>query len=159
MMIFRILDRSPRRLSMACESGSLDPVARMARPFFLRARGLRAFTPFIEYSPTSWRLIGSSRSTFQVTVTRRAGRTSCRLRRWAPFSSGVFVSLAVGGGAVRVDLAAGDLKNVIATPKGAFAAMNGADVMADYLTQAGKLTPAAVIEDFRLASTGKRFED
>src|SRR5271154_913927 len=72
---------------------------------------------------------------------------------------GVFVSLAVGGGAVRVDLAAGDLKNVIATPKGAFAAMNGADVMADYLMQAGKLTPAAIIEDFRLASAGKRFED
>jgi len=72
---------------------------------------------------------------------------------------GGFVSLAVGGGAVRVDLAAGDLKNVIATPKGTFAAMNGADVMADYLTQAGKLTPAAIIEDFRLASAGKRFED
>ena len=72
---------------------------------------------------------------------------------------GVFASLAVGGGAVRVDLAAGDLKNVIGTPKGTFAAMNGADVMADYLTQAGKLTPAAVIEDFRAASAGTRFEE
>ena len=72
---------------------------------------------------------------------------------------GIFVSLAVGGGAVRVDLAAGELKNVIATAKGTFAAMNGADVMADYLTQAGKLTPAAIIEDFRMASAGKRFEE
>ena len=53
-------------------------------------------------------------------------------------------------------LAAGDLKNVLGTPKGAFAALNGTNVMADYLRQAGKLTSAAIIiEDFRVASAAR----
>ena len=71
---------------------------------------------------------------------------------------GLFESLAVGGAATRVDLAAGALKDVIASPKGAFAAINGADAVSDYLTQAAKITPPAIIDDFRAASAGPRFE-
>jgi|HubBroStandDraft_5_1064220.scaffolds.fasta_scaffold16253_2 pimeloyl-ACP methyl ester carboxylesterase len=71
----------------------------------------------------------------------------------------LFESLAVGGAATRVDLAAGSLKNLIASPKGAFAAINGADAVSDYLTQAAQITPPAIIDDFRHASAGRRFED
>jgi pimeloyl-ACP methyl ester carboxylesterase len=72
---------------------------------------------------------------------------------------GLFESVAVGGAATRVDLAAGALKNVIASPKGAFATIDGADAVADYLAQAALLTPRAIIDDFRAASAGQRFEN
>jgi len=71
----------------------------------------------------------------------------------------LFESLSVGGAATRVDLAAGVLRQVIASPQGAFAALDGADVVRDYLSQAEKITPRAVVEDFRAASAGRRFED
>jgi pimeloyl-ACP methyl ester carboxylesterase len=72
---------------------------------------------------------------------------------------GLFQSLAVGGAATRVDLAGGRLKDIIASPKGAFAAIDGADAVSNYLTQASQITPAAIIDDFRRASAGRRFED
>jgi pimeloyl-ACP methyl ester carboxylesterase len=72
---------------------------------------------------------------------------------------GLFESLAVGGAATRVDLAAGRLKDLIASPKGAFAAVDGADAVSSYLAQAAQTTTPAIIEDFRLASAGQRFEN
>jgi pimeloyl-ACP methyl ester carboxylesterase len=71
----------------------------------------------------------------------------------------LFESLAVGGAATRVDLASGRLKDIIASPKGAFAAIDGADAVSRYLTDAARTTPSAVIDDFRRASKGRRFED
>jgi hypothetical protein len=71
----------------------------------------------------------------------------------------MFESLALAGAGTRVDLAAGVLRDVIVSPKGAFAAIDGADAVADYLTNAGQTTPQAVIGDFRAASAGQRFED
>ncbi len=71
----------------------------------------------------------------------------------------LFESLAVGGAATRVNLAAGVLREVIASPQGAFAAINGSDAVHDYLSQAAQITPSAIVDDFRAASAGRRFED
>jgi pimeloyl-ACP methyl ester carboxylesterase len=71
----------------------------------------------------------------------------------------LFESLVLGGAAVRVDLAAGSLKDLIHSPAGAFANIDGADRVKNYLTQAAQLTPAVIIEDFRAASAGRRFEE
>lgn len=71
----------------------------------------------------------------------------------------LFESLVLGSGAMRVDLAAGSLKDLIQSPAGAFAAVDGADRMKGYLTHAAELTPAGIIDDFRAASAGRRFED
>lgn len=73
--------------------------------------------------------------------------------------STIFESLVLGGGAMRVDLAAGSLKDLIHSPTGAFANIDGADRVANYLTHAAQLTPAAIVEDFRAASAGRRFEE
>src|SRR5258705_1976933 len=72
---------------------------------------------------------------------------------------GLFESLAVGGAATRVDLAGGRLRDLIASPKGAFAAIDGAEAVSGYLTQAAQITPQAIIDDFRQASAEQRFED
>ena len=71
---------------------------------------------------------------------------------------GLFESLAVGSAATRVGLAAGVLKDLIASPSGAFATIDGADAVSDYLTRAAQFTPPAVIDDLRAASAGPRFE-
>ncbi len=71
----------------------------------------------------------------------------------------LFESLVLGGGATRIDLAAGRLRDLIASPQGAFAAVDGATAVADYLNQAKDNTPPEVIEDFRAASAGRRFEE
>src|SRR6202021_397577 len=68
-----------------------------------------------------------------------------------------FESLVLGSGAMRVDLAAGSVNDLIHSPAGAFPAIDGADRMKNYLTHAAELTPAAIIEDFRAASAGGRF--
>ncbi|HVA15762.1 MAG TPA: alpha/beta fold hydrolase, partial [Stellaceae bacterium] len=70
-----------------------------------------------------------------------------------------FESLVLGGGAMRVDLAAGSLKDLIHSPAGSFAAIDGADRVRNYLMHAAELTPAAIIDDFRAASAGRRFEE
>jgi pimeloyl-ACP methyl ester carboxylesterase len=71
----------------------------------------------------------------------------------------LFESLVIGGGAVRVDLAAGQLKAIINSPPGSFANIDGALGVKDYLEAAAQLTPPAIIEDFRAASSGRRLED
>lgn len=71
----------------------------------------------------------------------------------------LFAGLAVGGAATRVDLAGPVLRSAIDSPKGAFAAIDGANAVADYLAQAAHLTPPAIIDDFRAASAGQRFEN
>jgi len=71
----------------------------------------------------------------------------------------LFESLVLGGGAMRADLAAGVLKDTIYSPTGAFSNIDGAEVVKEYLAQAAQLTPAAVIEDLRAASAGRRFEE
>jgi pimeloyl-ACP methyl ester carboxylesterase len=70
-----------------------------------------------------------------------------------------FESLVLGSGAIRVDLAAGSLKDLIHSPPCAFADIDGADRVKNYLIHAAQLTPAAIIEDFRGASAGRRFEE
>ena len=71
----------------------------------------------------------------------------------------LFERLALGGAATRVDLAGGALKDAIASPKGAFATIDGADAVSQYLSQASQITPPDIIEDFRRASAGQRFEN
>src|SRR5882724_2886677 len=70
----------------------------------------------------------------------------------------LFESLVIGGAAMRPDLAAGQLKDIINSPIGALADL-GADGVKSYLDQAAQLTPAAIIEDFRSASAGRRLEE
>jgi pimeloyl-ACP methyl ester carboxylesterase len=69
-----------------------------------------------------------------------------------------FESLVIGGGAMRADLAAGTLKDLIFSPEG-YLAEAGAEGVKPYLEQAGLLTPAVIIDDFRAASTGRRLEE
>ena len=72
----------------------------------------------------------------------------------------LFESLVVGGGAANADLATGQLKEIIATPAGAFSHIDGGAVGLGFVTQASlRDVPAAVLEDYRLASAGRRFED
>ena len=71
----------------------------------------------------------------------------------------LFESLSVGGGATRIDLAGERLGSLIDSPQAAFSAIDGAQAVSEYLSQAAQITPAAVIEDFRAASAGPRFEN
>ena len=71
----------------------------------------------------------------------------------------LFESLVIGGGAARVDLAAGQLKDIIHSPPGTFANIDGALGVKSYLDDAAKITPQAIIADFRAASSGRRLED
>jgi pimeloyl-ACP methyl ester carboxylesterase len=70
----------------------------------------------------------------------------------------LFESLVIGSAAMQPNLAAGVLKDLIYSPTG-FLADVGADGVKSYLEHAGLLTPAAIIEDFRAASAGRRFEE
>ena len=70
----------------------------------------------------------------------------------------LFESLVIGGAAMQPDLAAGVLKDLIYSPTG-FLAEVGADGVKSYLEHAAQLTPSAIIEDFRSASAGRRFEE
>ncbi|QGZ93704.1 alpha/beta fold hydrolase [Terricaulis silvestris] len=71
----------------------------------------------------------------------------------------LFESIALGSGALRAEMAAGVLYDLIHSPTGAFATVDGAEAVGDYLKHASELTPAPIIEDFRKASAGRRFED
>jgi pimeloyl-ACP methyl ester carboxylesterase len=71
----------------------------------------------------------------------------------------LFESLIIGGGAMAPDMAAGVLKDLINSPVGAFAQVDGAVGVKDYLDHAAQLTPKPIIDDFRAASAGRRFED
>jgi pimeloyl-ACP methyl ester carboxylesterase len=70
----------------------------------------------------------------------------------------LFESLVIGGGAMRPELAAGALKDLIFSPTG-YLVQIGADGMKPYLEQAAQLTPPAIIEDFRAASAGSRLDE
>jgi pimeloyl-ACP methyl ester carboxylesterase len=70
----------------------------------------------------------------------------------------LFESLVIGGGAMRPDLAGGSLKELIFSPTESLATV-GSDGVKSYLEQAALLTPAAIIEDFRAASSGRRLEE
>jgi pimeloyl-ACP methyl ester carboxylesterase len=70
----------------------------------------------------------------------------------------LFESLVIGGAAMQPDLAAGVLKDLIYSPTGYLAEV-GADGVKTYLEHAAQLTPSAIIEDFRSASAGRRFEE
>jgi pimeloyl-ACP methyl ester carboxylesterase len=71
----------------------------------------------------------------------------------------LFESLIIGGGAMRANMAAGPLRDLINSPGGSFGQINGAVAVKDYLDHASQLTPQPIIEDFRSASSGRRFED
>ena len=70
----------------------------------------------------------------------------------------LFESLVIGGGAMRPELAAGSLKDLIFSPTG-FLVQVGADGVKPYLEHAAQLTPPAIIEDFRAASSGSRLDE
>src|SRR4029077_12321551 len=70
----------------------------------------------------------------------------------------LFESIVIGGAAMQPDLAAGVLKDLIYSPTG-FLAEVGADGVKSYLEHAELLTPTAIIEDFRAASAGRRFDE
>ncbi len=70
----------------------------------------------------------------------------------------LFESLVVGGGAMRPDLAAGSLKDLIFSPTG-YLVNIGADGVKPYLDHAAQLTPPAIIEYFRAASAGARLDE
>ena len=70
----------------------------------------------------------------------------------------LFESLVIGGGAMRPELAAGSLKDLIFSPTG-FLVQVGADGVKSYLEHAARLTPPAIIEDFRAASSGSRLDE
>ena len=69
-----------------------------------------------------------------------------------------FESLVIGGGAMRTDLAEGALKDLIFSPTGYLSEI-GADGIKPYLEQAALLTPGAIIDDFRAASSGHRLDE
>jgi pimeloyl-ACP methyl ester carboxylesterase len=72
----------------------------------------------------------------------------------------LFESLVVGGGATSPDLAAGQLKDLIASEPGAFAEIDGAPIGVEFVSQSARIAPPpAVLEDYRQASAGKRFEE
>ena len=70
----------------------------------------------------------------------------------------LFESLVIGGGAMRPDLAAGALRDLIFSPTG-YLLQFGADGVKPYLEHAAQLTPPAIIEDFRAASSGSRLDE
>ena len=72
----------------------------------------------------------------------------------------LFESLVVGSGATSPDLAASHLKDLINSPVGAFAETEGGDFAAGFVSQSAmRETPSAVLDDYRLSSAGRRFED
>ena len=73
---------------------------------------------------------------------------------------GLFESLVIGGGAAKVDLAGGQLRELIGSPAGALANIEGGAIGTEFVQKSAlREVPAAVLEDYRLASAGRRFED
>src|SRR3989475_1567416 len=72
----------------------------------------------------------------------------------------LFESVVVGDGATSPELADAGLKELIESPASAFASAEGGDIGAGFVTQSAAIkTPAAVLEDYRLSSAGRRFEE
>jgi len=73
---------------------------------------------------------------------------------------GLFVSLVVGSGATDPELAGAGLKDLIKAPAGALDDVEGGAVAVQFITQSAAVaTPAAVLEDYRLSSAGRRFAE
>lgn len=71
----------------------------------------------------------------------------------------LFESIVVGGGAVSTDLASGSLKDLTHSPRDYFATVEGGDVAVQFVTgSAAVTTPAAVLEDYRASSAGRRLD-
>ena len=71
----------------------------------------------------------------------------------------LFESVVVGAGGTSAELAGPGLKELIESPAGAFANAEGGDIGAGFVTQSAAIkTPAPVLEDYRLSSAGRRFE-
>ena len=65
----------------------------------------------------------------------------------------LFESLTVGSGAASPELTAGALRDIIATPPGAFLQADGGGIATSFVTDsAARPPPAAVLEDYRLAN-------
>jgi pimeloyl-ACP methyl ester carboxylesterase len=72
----------------------------------------------------------------------------------------LFESLVGGSGATDANLAGPELRAIIDSPPGYFETMDGGDIAVSFVTQsAAHPTPPAVLEDYRLSSAGRRFED
>jgi pimeloyl-ACP methyl ester carboxylesterase len=72
----------------------------------------------------------------------------------------LFESLVIGSGATSPDLAASHLTDLINSPIGAFAETEGGAIGAGFVSRSAmRETPSAVLEDYRLSSAGRRFED
>jgi pimeloyl-ACP methyl ester carboxylesterase len=70
----------------------------------------------------------------------------------------LFESLVVGGGAAKVELAGGALKNIIEAPDGALDNSEGGDIAVQaVLRHAATPPPKAVLDDYRVSSAGRRF--
>ena len=71
----------------------------------------------------------------------------------------LFESLIVGSGAASLELTAGALKDIVASPPGAFVQTDGGAIATSFVSDsAARPTPAAVLEDYRLSAAGSRFE-
>lgn len=71
----------------------------------------------------------------------------------------LFESLVVGSGATKVELAAGGLVDLIASPTGAFAGQQGGDIAVGFVTAASANNPPpSVMEDYWHSSSAERFE-
>jgi pimeloyl-ACP methyl ester carboxylesterase len=72
----------------------------------------------------------------------------------------LFESMIIGSGAASTELAGNDLKDLIGSPPGYFAKIEGGDVGVKFVTDSAAVkTPEAVLEDYRLSSAGRRFEE
>ena len=72
----------------------------------------------------------------------------------------LFESLVVGSGAASLDLVGGALKDIVASPSGAFVQADGGAIATGFVADAAaRPTPPAVLEDYRLSAAGSRFDE
>jgi pimeloyl-ACP methyl ester carboxylesterase len=72
----------------------------------------------------------------------------------------LFESIIVGSGAASPELAGTELKELIGSPPGYFAKIEGGDAAVKFVTDSAAVkTPEAVLGDYRLSSAGRRFDD
>ena len=71
----------------------------------------------------------------------------------------LFESVVIGSGAASPELAGGALKDLVASPPGAFAKADGGEIATGFVSSAAaRPTPAAVLDDYRHSAAGSRFE-
>src|SRR6266404_2108612 len=75
-------------------------------------------------------------------------------------SPGLFESIVAGSGVTSPEVAAGGLKHVIGSPAGYFDDVKGGAVAVRVVTESAAIAmPDAVLDDYRLSSAGRRFEE